>query len=129
MNGHTDRRIREVHLEDFERDVLERSREVPVLVDFWAAWCAPCLVIAPVLEAVVRESGGQVELAKLEVDEGENMKLAGRYAVRGFPTVILFVDGKEVGRFSSARPAAFIRDFLRTHLGSEDGAAAASRPR
>ncbi|HHH46421.1 MAG TPA: thioredoxin [Thiotrichales bacterium] len=118
--------IREVHLEDFEREVLERSREVPVLVDFWAEWCAPCLVIAPVLEGVVREFGGQVELAKLEVDEGENMKLAGRHAVRGFPTVILFIDGREAGRFSSARPAAFIRDFIRRHL---EGAASAAGSR
>ncbi|RMG29049.1 MAG: thioredoxin [Gammaproteobacteria bacterium] len=121
MKRNRDSLVRDVYLEDFAQSVLERSHRVPVLVDFWAEWCAPCLVIAPVLESVVREFAGRVELAKLEVDAGENMKLAGRYAVRGFPTVILFVDGKEVGRFSSARPAQFIRAFLQRHLGRDGG--------
>ena len=104
-----------VSREDFEERVLKVSRETPVLVDFWAEWCSPCLVIAPVLESVIREYAGRVKLAKLEVDEGENMKLAGHYLVRGFPTIILFRDGNDVARFSSARPHPFIRDFIETH--------------
>ena len=98
----------------FEADVLDSDR--PVLVDFWADWCSPCITIAPVLNRIVESFQGQVLLAKLEVDEGENMKLAGRYKVRGFPTIILFRDGIELDRFSSARPAHFIEQFISRQL-------------
>ncbi len=104
--------IFDVDLDDFDSRVLEASERQPVLVDFWADWCAPCHAIAPVLEQVIEDYDGQVLLAKLEVDEGENMKLAGRYQVRGFPTLILFRNGEPVDRFSSARPAAFIERFI-----------------
>jgi len=103
-------------LETFDRDVVEESRCRPVLVDFWAEWCSPCLVIAPVLERVVTDFAGAVALAKLEVDEGENMKLAGHYRVRGFPTVMLFVDGQEVARFSGARSRTQVVEFLQQHV-------------
>jgi putative thioredoxin len=103
-------------LNSFEADVVETSLRQPVLVDFWAEWCAPCLVIAPVLEQVVAELEGRLVLAKLEVDEGENMKLAGRYRVRGFPTVMLFYGGSEVARFSGARSRSQIMEFLHSHL-------------
>ncbi len=112
-----DELVFDTDLDRFEQEVLEASRRQPVLVDFWAGWCAPCLVIAPILEQVVRERNGDVKLAKLEVDEGENMKLAGRYQVRGFPTVILFRDGEEQGRFSGAQPASFIERFIDEHGG------------
>ncbi len=107
-------------LAGFDRDVLQASAHGPVLVDFWAEWCAPCLVIAPVLQRVIDELDGTVVLVKLEVDVGENMKLAGRYHVRGFPTVILFQGGKEVARFSGARSHAQIMAFLEEHLGLPD---------
>ncbi len=107
--------IYDVHLEDFDRCVLRASHQFPVLVDFWAEWCAPCRVIDPVLKAVVTDHGGRVRLAKLEVDEGENMKLAGRYQVRGFPTVILFRDGRVADRFSGAHPRRFVERFLERH--------------
>jgi putative thioredoxin len=103
-------------LETFDSDVLEASAVRPIMVDFWAEWCPPCLVIAPILEQAVSEYAGGVALAKVEVDEGDNMKLAGRYAVRGFPTVILFEDGVEKGRFSSAQRLDFILDFLDQHI-------------
>ena len=90
-------------LETFDIDVIQASHCKPVLVDFWADWCSPCLVVAPVLERVFTELGGAFALVKLEVDDGENMKLAGHYRVRGFPTVMLFRDGQEVARFSGAR--------------------------
>ncbi len=102
----------DINLDEFDDAVIAASHRHPVLVDFWAEWCPPCISLSPVLEQVVRDYGGTVRLAKVEVDEGENMKLAGRYAVRGFPTVILFQDGEERGRFSSMRSAAFIRDFI-----------------
>jgi len=101
-----------VQLEDFSESVLAASQSRPILVDFWADWCSPCLVIAPQLEAVIQEYVGKIALAKLEVDEGENMKLAGRYRVRGFPTIILFYRGEELGRFSGAKPKTFIRQFI-----------------
>jgi thioredoxin 1 len=108
--------IASVDLHDFDSAVLTASHGYPVLVDFWADWCSPCLVIAPVLERVIAEYDGAVRLAKLEVDAGENMKLAGHYRVRGFPTIILFSQGKEQGRFSGAHPAPYIRAFIEQHL-------------
>jgi len=101
--------------EDFRKQVLDVSQRQPVLVDFWAEWCSPCLVIAPVLERVIGEYAGTVLLAKVEVDVGENMKLAGHYRVRGFPTVMMFRAGEEYGRFSGAHPAPFVRDFVEMH--------------
>ena len=102
-------------LETFEEVVIGDSHRRPVLVDLWADWCPPCLVIAPVLEKVVGDYGGRVALVKIEVDAGDNMKIAGRYRVRGFPTILLIEAGEEVGRFSSARPAHFVREFIEQH--------------
>ena len=101
-----------VNLEQFDEKVIKASNETPVLVDLWAEWCSPCLVIAPVLKQLIVEYDGKIKLAKVEVDEDENMKLAGRYQVRGFPTVLLIIGGEEVARFSGAKPLSFIRDFV-----------------
>lgn len=109
--------IFDTSVEAFEQEVIAASRQQPVLVDFWADWCPPCVVLAPILEKVVNAYGGKIRLAKVEVDEGENMKLAGRFGLRGFPTVILFVNGEDVGRFSSARPEGWVRDFIAQHAG------------
>ena len=109
MNGAM---IFDVDLETYDEKVLAASHDVPVLVDMWAEWCSPCLVIAPVLKQLVEEYDGRLKLAKVEVDENENMKLAGRYQVRGFPTVLLIVDGEELARFSGAKPLSFIREFV-----------------
>jgi len=99
---------------DFEARVIDASRTTPVMVDFWADWCPPCRALTPVLERVTAEYAGRVILAKVDADE--NMKLAGRYQLRGFPTVLMFVNGEVVDRFSSARPPDFVRDFLDRHL-------------
>ncbi len=107
--------IFDVTEQDFQEKVLDASVHVPVLVDFWAEWCPPCRALTPVLEKITRASGGTVRLAKVDADE--NMKLAGRYGLRGFPTVILFVNGVEAGRFSSMRPESFVRAFLEDSLG------------
>lgn len=101
---------------EFDEKVIEASRNKPILVDFWADWCAPCITIAPVLDQVVTEYKGRFELAKVEVDEGDNMRLAGHYKLRGFPTLLLFINGAEVDRFSSHRPTHWIREFLDKHL-------------
>ena len=107
--------IRDINYEEFEREVLQVSHQRPVLVDFWAEWCSPCLLIAPLLKQLVEEYAGAVWLAKVEVDVGENMKLAGRYRVRCFPTLMLFSAGVAKGHFSGARPARYIRDVLWQH--------------
>ena len=112
----TDPNIFEVDLDRFQTQVIEASNKLPILVDFWADWCAPCHALSPHLERLIQELGGEVQLAKLEVDEGENMRLAGQYRLRGFPTVILFQEGQERGRFSGARSTHQIRDWLREHL-------------
>ncbi len=106
----------EAHLEDFDEKVIEASRTRPVLVDFWADWCAPCHAIAPQLEKALSEMEGRVTLVKVEVDAGENMKLAGHYRLRGFPTIMLFVDGREQARFAGSRSSHWIRDWLEQHL-------------
>jgi len=113
---HNNSPIFDIDLHDFEPRVIAASHERPVLVDFWADWCSPCIAIAPLLSRVVSSFEGRVLLAKLEVDEGDNMKLAGRFLVRGFPTIILFKNGEEQDRFSSARPAHFIEEFIQKHL-------------
>ncbi|MCK4951940.1 MAG: thioredoxin [Gammaproteobacteria bacterium] len=109
----------ESSLPDFSDQVLKASFERPVIVDFWADWCSPCLVIAPVLEKVAREYEESLLLVKVEVDADENMKLAGRYKLRGFPTIILFLDGEEAGRFSGARPYHEIKNFLDQHIAEQ----------
>src|SRR3989344_1978771 len=106
--------IFDVSEQDFSEKVLEVSRQRPVMGDFWADWCPPCRALTPVLEKVARGLHGEVLLAKVEADE--NMRLAGRYQLRGFPTVILFVGGEEVGRFSGARSEQQVRAFLTDHL-------------
>jgi putative thioredoxin len=106
----------DVDHDGFEQAVIEASRTRPVLVDFWADWCAPCHQLAPHLYRVIDELEGAVGLAKVEVDEGENMKLAGHYRLRGFPTVLLFQQGEEHGRFSGSRSSVQIRAWLDEHL-------------
>lgn len=99
---------------DFETTVIARSSRIPVLVDFWAEWCPPCKTLNPVLERVARKLDGTLELAKVEVDD--NMHLAGRYHLTGFPSVLLFIDGEEVDRFAGARSEEKVFQFLEGHL-------------
>lgn len=113
--------IFDTSLETFHTDVIEASNAQPILVDFWADWCAPCITIAPILEKLIPTYNGQITLARLEVDEDDNMKLAGQYKVRGFPTIMLFRQGKELARFSGARPAQAIRHFILQHTGLNPG--------
>lgn len=99
----------------YDEKVLEASRQRPVMVDFWAEWCSPCLSLAPALERVIKELEGVVHLAKVEVDD--NMRLAGHYRLRGFPTVILFHKGEELGRFHGSRASHWLREWIEEHLG------------
>ena len=107
--------IIDVDLDAFEAAVIEASHTRPVIVDFWADWCGPCRSLTPVLERVTKAREGRLTLAKVEVDEGMNMKLAGRYGLKGFPTVLLFIGGEIKGRFSGARAEHWVKDFLAEH--------------
>lgn len=99
---------------NFEQVAVQESQKRLVLVDISAEWCAPCNVLMPILDKLSKEYAGEFLLAKVDADE--NMRIAGRYKVRGFPTVIAFVDGEEVDRFHSAQRETFVRDFIEKHL-------------
>lgn len=100
----------------FEQDVIERSIETPVLVDFWAPWCGPCRALTPQIESVVAARDGEVVLAKVNVDDAQQS--AQRFQITGIPHVKLFSKGREVGHFVGAQNAAMINAFLDQHLGA-----------
>ena len=94
----------------FQRDVLDRSTEVPVVVDLWAEWCGPCRTLGPILERVVTETGGKVELAKVDVDSNPNISAA--FQVQSIPAVYAISGGKVVDSFIGALPEAAVREFV-----------------
>ena len=106
MNTHTF----DTGVESFERDVLQASQKVPVLVDFWAPWCAPCRALKPILEKLTGEYQGRFLLAKVNSDE--HPQLSARFGVRGIPNVKAFVDGKLADEFTGALPESGVRAFI-----------------
>jgi putative thioredoxin len=94
----------------FQRDVLERSYEVPVVVDLWAAWCGPCSTLGPIIERVVAETGGTVELVKVDVDT--NPQISAAFQVQSIPAVYAISQGKVVDSFIGALPEPQVRDFV-----------------
>jgi putative thioredoxin len=102
---------------DFEQRVVRRSSELPVLVDFWADWCQPCHMLAPVVERAVSAHEGKIELVKLDVDR--NQATAARYGVRGLPTVKAFREGHVVSEFTGAQPPAMVERFVAGLVPSE----------
>ncbi|MBV1961895.1 MAG: tetratricopeptide repeat protein [Immundisolibacteraceae bacterium] len=105
---------------DFEQQVVEPSRTLPVLVDFWAEWCEPCKTLGPILDKLAEESD-QWTLVKIDVDS--NQPLAAEFGVRGIPAVMLFVDGVKVDEFSGVLPEGEVRTWLENHLPSASAAA------
>ena len=102
---------------DFRQTVLERSLEVPVLLDCWAPWCGPCRNLKPVLEKLVQAYGGRFVLAKLNTDEAPQISAA--LQIRSIPLVVLFVGGRPVDQFMGAQPEGQIRQFLDMHMGPQ----------
>ncbi len=102
----------------FARDVIDRSKEVVVVVDFWAPWCGPCQVLGPVLEDAVARTGGKAVLAKVNVDE--NQQLAAQFGVSGIPAVKAFKDGVVVAEFVGAQPAHVVEAWVRQLVPAED---------
>jgi len=104
----------------FGKDVVEASRAVPVLVDFWAAWCGPCKQLTPLLEKIVKSYGGKVRLVKINVDEHPG--IAGQLRIQSLPTVYAFRDGRPLDGFMGVQPESAIRTFIDRIVGEEEQA-------
>src|SRR4029078_2098031 len=115
--------IKNTTTKDFLRDVIEASREVPVLVDFWAPWCGPCRQLTPILEKAVRAAKGAVRLVKLNIDQ--HPQIPGQMGVQSIPAVFAFQDGRPVDGFMGALPESRVKSFIARLSGDETADVAA----
>ncbi len=106
----TDNLVIDSSISTFQKDVLEASLEVPVLVDFWAPWCGPCKTLGPMLEKLVREARGAVRMVKINVDQ--NQMLAQQLQIQSIPTVIVFKGGRPIDGFQGALPESQLKQFI-----------------
>jgi putative thioredoxin len=104
----------EVNDSDFQEKVIEASKKVPVVVDFWASWCTPCWMLSPILEKLAKDYNGKFILAKVNVDE--NPRLAERYQIMSIPSVKMFKNGKIVDEFLGAMPEPLVKKWLDKNL-------------
>jgi len=102
---------------NFQKDVIEKSFDKPVLVDFWAEWCAPCRMIGPILEKLAEENADSWELAKVDTDK--NQQIAAKYGVKGIPNVKLFRNGEVINEFTGALPEPAIKEWLKKSIPSK----------
>jgi putative thioredoxin len=107
-------------VQDFQKDVIERSKNIPVLVDFWADWCGPCKMLGPVLERLAEKYKDKWALAKLDTDS--NQEIAMEYGIRGIPNVKLFVNGKVADEFTGALPENMVEQWLKKAIPSKNQA-------
>ena len=109
--------VKDVTEATFQQDVVERSKEVPVVVDFWAEWCGPCRALTPIIEKAVAERAGKVELAKVDTDA--NPRISQAFRIQGIPAVKAFKDGKVVSEFVGVQPPPAVARFLDGLIPSE----------
>jgi thioredoxin 1 len=101
---------------NFQNDVIEASKTQPVIVDFWASWCRPCLMLSPTVEELAKEHAGKVKVVKLNVDE--NINTPGKYNIRGIPTLLVFKGGQVADQLVGAQPKDQIEKVIQRHISS-----------
>ncbi|THF50215.1 thioredoxin [Allorhizobium terrae] len=111
--------IKDTTTQGFAKDVLEESRNQPVLVDFWAPWCGPCRQLTPVIEKVINEAGGKVKLVKMNIDD--HPAVAGQLGIQSIPAVVAFIDGRPADGFMGALPESQVRAFVDKLAGPDAG--------
>ena len=110
------KKLMEIHTTDstFEKDVIQQSKKILVLVDFWASWCGPCMMLGPILEKVAEDYDKKIVVAKLNVED--NQEISSKFNIMSIPAVKLFKDGKVVDEFVGVKPESAIKDFIDKNL-------------
>ena len=111
--------VKNSNTDSFTKDVIEASKEIPIIVDFWAEWCEPCKQLGPTLESVIRSYAGKIGLVKIDIDQ--NQSLAQQLKIQSVPTVYAFFQGQPIDGFSGALPENEIKDFVGKVLASTGG--------